>query len=762
MSLLVSPSKASPAPHARPLPPGGHRKRLSTSLSPSPRSVPGARLGVSRETTPTPVAGIEEALMSPGRDRDGTMGGLRERSEDELQRAGKDALVHALREEWEMRDKLAAKIETLETEREKLESGSEDVLKTMAALQARADEAFAEQNRMEADLEERDQLLESLKRRVSKADKQVKESQKRYADQESAFEVERQALQAQEAHFQKRVAALQAAARSTPTTTAPSTPSESQTVSSLKEELISLNLSHSTILAKFNNLTKEVQELKLANLELQEENEGWEFLMRERTFSGKVRERGGILGMASADSDSQESEPPLSAGSRRRRTRTVSGLASLDESLEDEMDGLHSDLDAQSPIFDEEHQFITDLDHGIHGNSLAPPSKRRGKKVKGDNLGDLPVTGGGLDLAAELGRAEVHLDGNKMRVLGKGDEGEALRTEVKQLREANKALSLYCSKIIDRIIAQEGYEHILSVDYKTRRAAGSRNVSGASRLTIKEIAAPATASFEETAAPSALSPTEALKEKKGRPLSMMVRAWSGTGEKTRVAEPAPITPVEPVAVEARAEKRARRGFSLDFRSLGFGGSTPDSEPKPALKPLTLASRASSATANEIPAPRSSSILARKLEPQEEDEEDRRERHRMEASLKLMGITSPPEGDGAVTPRGSTSEGRKSPWYRLSSAIGTSEPQQLNSLDQNDPEAALKAFDAKEAEKIAALAQGKAETGYTSPPKLGSRKSSTSGRDRSVSKSESVHTLWSLGGSSRPASQEIVPEETTTK
>jgi hypothetical protein len=45
---------------------------------------------------------------------------------------------------------------------------------------------------------------------------------------------------------------------------------------------------------------------------------------------------------------------------------------------------------------------------------------------------------------------------------------DALRSEVKVLKDANKALSLYASKILDRIIATEGFEHVLAVDYSEK------------------------------------------------------------------------------------------------------------------------------------------------------------------------------------------------------------------------------------------------------------------------------------------------------
>ena len=210
--------------------------------------------------------------------------------------------------------------------------------------------------------------------------------------------------------MQQRIRSL-LAAKASPSK--PSSPKPDDALVDLQEELATLNISHSTLLAQLNTATKELSELRQANAVLEEENEGWEFLVRERTFSGKLRD-------LSADhaAPNHDIHP-------RRSPRGQ--LEALDEEME--MDELHSDLEAQSPILDDEQMYIRDLDVDDGTNlaksasgHLAPPDRLR--KPKGENLGDLPLTSSGLDLAAELGRAEVDLNGSEMRVLGKGDEGE--------------------------------------------------------------------------------------------------------------------------------------------------------------------------------------------------------------------------------------------------------------------------------------------------------------------------------------------------
>ncbi|ODO09861.1 hypothetical protein I350_02083 [Cryptococcus amylolentus CBS 6273] len=708
--MSLDPSQAN---HSRPVAPR-HRKRLSSSIS--PRTFP-TTAREARETTPSPMFGNATGSLAPNGDGGNALvlSELRQRSESVLNRAGREDVEWALREEWETREKLEKKVGSLEGEIGALEATNAELERALAVVQARTDEAFNEQARMEADLEDRDRLLDRLRKRVSDTERQLKDSQKRNADQEKAFETERHALQAQEEHLQKRLnTALSAARKTRPPSPTPVHSDTAFSTSNLKEELATLRLSKSALEAKFSTVLWEVSELREENRELKEENEGWEFMVRQKTLNGHIRNDRGFLGM---DADGADA-----------------GRAQVDEAL------VQDTLDPHSPI----------------------------KSRKGVREASTEQAGGGSHLAAEIGRAQ---ETRELGVVEEGDEDEALRNEVKHLREAHKALSLYCSKIIDRIIAQEGFEQILSVDYKTRRV-GSRNVS-ATQTPLKEIAISLADSSVNTNLPPSVPLSEErvreAAERKTRPMSMF-RAFSSSTDRI-VEEPKPLPPPVEVpvpALEAKAEKRARRGFSLDFRSLGFGGAATPDPPKPALRPLTLSSRATSATPpSEKDKDKKDKMLspplsatARKLEPQEEDEDDKRERHRMEASLKLMGIQ--PGNVESTSPGPVTAVERRSPWSRLYSVIGTPDPEPLSprpAADAKDAEVALKEFHQLEAERIKALQQGKAEPRYTTPPKVGlHRRQSSSGagaRDRAMS-GGSVRTLWSLG-SSRPASQEIAKE-----
>lgn len=92
---------------------------------------------------------------------------------------------------------------------------------------------------------------------------------------------------------------------------------------------------------------------------------------------------------------------------------------------------------------------------------------------------------------------------------------------------------------------------------------------------------------------------------------------------------------------------------------------------------------------------------RKLEPTEEDEEDRRERHRMEATLKLMGISkSVDASNGQDNMKTKSPDSRKSPWSRIYSTIGSTE--HTFAVDNINPAAAqtaLNEYDQREAERM---------------------------------------------------------------
>jgi hypothetical protein len=304
------------------------------------------------------------------------------------------------------------------------------------------------------------------------------------------------------------------------------------------------------------------------------------------------------------------------------------------------------------------------------------------------------------------------------------NEVDSLRTEIKSLKDANKALSLYASKIIDRIIAQEGFEHVLAVDYEAK--------------------APATPTVS---VPSPDTSAEADQKPKRRNTMF---AHSNSNPPNRVEKLTTFN--SPPLNNSPPTRPNRRSLSFDWRSFSpFVGGDKEKkpDPNPNLRPLTLKPGSVSG--------------ARKLETQE-DEEDRRERERLKATMKLMGIEKtpdpvpPPVQDAYLSPETPTAtmEGVTSPsltsrfsFFRRSTAPPPTSSPALSqgnltnlthdTLVQAQAEQSLAALDAQEGILRAEMAKG-GSSGFTeilARRKSGSRRSHTSGGG-------SGSTVWSAG------------------
>ena len=379
------------------------------------------------------------------------------------------------------------------------------------------------------------------------------------------------------------------------------------------------------------------------NKELQEENESYNILLRERTLTGQFDLSKGLNGAPSdgGDDDSIARTKEDDAGSMRSNSRSL--LDPVDETPESgTMDpNLVNGFDVP------DHDSVSS-GHRLGGRHARRPGNNAGSAshspARGETLADLPITGPGLDLAAELGRAENKdsydpsgrrsrkasaADRKPSNISGPRPEVDALRSEVKTLKDANKALSLYASKILDRIIATEGFEHVLAVDYS-------------------EKAEPA------PAMPNSDSPPAA--SKKPRPQSLMIgRTISSSSDNYPSPMMSPterLTTFDRIRAEAASvktppipatAKASRRSLSFDWKNFPMFGSGGDKKPEnPGLRPLTLKTGANSVLGG-----------ARKLDT-EEDDEDRRERERLNATMKLMGIEKPADAPTPIIERSSSS------------------------------------------------------------------------------------------------------------
>jgi hypothetical protein len=627
--------------------------------------------------------------------------------------------------------------------------------------------------------------------------------------QTTTFEAERQAFYDNEQHLKSRIQSLSQARRH-PAPRSPSVAPDPESEAEPDEEddmvhvqtlskpdnddhdnepaeMTALRLELSTLSTSYNSmqntlvlLQTQLVDLKRVNNELQEENESYNILLRERTLNGQFdlfRQVGGVPGSNNSEQgeedDSMNNIRDDDTGSLRSNAR--SALDPVDEAPEGgEMDPqLTFDLD------------LLEADSSVSSRrrtSRHNRNKRGGSTshspTRGESLANLPITGPGLDLAAELGRAENKdiLEGRAVEdrdhsVLSNQDKRDkkqstdrkmssdasaakeprpaaghdidALRTEVKALKDANKALSLYASKIIDRIISQEGFERVLAIDYE------------------KE-ATPTTPSLPLNQAPASKSPPQDFSRSRsqsttlGRSSSLQSPLLSPTERLTTFESISSLKPTN-----SPSEKLNRRSMSFDWNNFNIFGGSGEKKPEVStnLRPLTLKPGGSSLVVSG----------ARKLDT-EEDDDDRRERERLAATMKLMGIekpvtlhphppimeksqSAPSETPSGVSSRFSFFRRKSITSSAISSDASSTTSARMNfaspnlassktnltqeALEQAEAENGLAALDAHERSLSMELAKGSGG-GFTEIPKSGRRSR------RSAGGSGSGSTVWSAG------------------
>ncbi|KAJ7181775.1 hypothetical protein C8R43DRAFT_970412 [Mycena crocata] len=704
----------------------------------------------------------------------------------------RDALSASLKQETDQKEQLLVQVQNKDQTIASLSSENANLTSALNAAETRINELYTDQSRSELELAQRIEISENLRAQVRELEREKRDVQRRYNEQTSTFEAERQAFYDNEQHLKSRIMSLTQARKQPERQPDPSSPLDTESIADVEEEekhpqeaepskqdmddpetepaeMTSLRLELSTLSTSYSSLQStlvllqtQLVDLKRVNHELQEENESYMILLRERTLSGQfdVMKQVGAGSTDDEDEDEDDEDEVASAdvGSLRSAGRSV-----LDK-VEEEDDGQEETLEQQ---LERSLTSPRDTDSPSSSRPLGRPGRKRtgslshSPSIRGESLADLPITGPGLDLAAELGRAENKdiLDGNvveeqdrsvlngkkrsKKSSTGRKDfeasgiepsgsmsDVDALRTEVKSLKDANKALSLYASKIIDRIISQEGFEHVLAVDYE------------------KEPQTPSTAGPGATKALPTLLPLV-----KPRPQSAIVgRSTSTPGTPALGGSPLPSAPKIGTPPNPKAQRR-----SLSFDWKGFSIFNTEKKPEnPSLRPLTLKPGASSVTG------------ARKLETHE-DENDRRERERMNATMKLMGIqpqpspvfppsvppptapsvpstpsrrfsffgratTAPPATDGSDTSSVHSNSGRV--------GLGIGPPSLTQeALEHAEAQNSLAALDAHERTLSAEIARG-SSSGFTeiAPRKPGSRRA----RRSAAGSGSQGSTVWSAG------------------
>ena len=550
-------------------------------------------------------------------------------------------------------------------------------------------------------------------------------------------------------------------------------------MTALRLELSTLSTSYSSLQNTVQLLSSQLLDLKRVNNQLQEENESYNILLREKTLNGQFDILKSVGAKEVDSSSTDEDDNCDDAEDYDKEDHTSRGA----RTPLDPVDELAEDMDSAVYGEEAEQDTLVQDDTGSLSSSENRDKSRRtgrgGRRVKnsssspppkGESLADLPVAGPGLDLAAELGRAENQaiIDGtadpttrDRSSSNAKGKRGkrssidkkaseakldssgdlDALRNEVKSLKDANKALSLYASKIIDRIIAQEGFEHVLAADYEKPPP------SPVKKQVVKK------PSVEET-------------KPKPRPQSAIFGlAFPSSEPPVQPSQPnaATVNDTLPPYVTEKATRTQRRSMSFDWKGFSmFGGSSEKkTEPNPNLRPLSLRPGATSV------------VSARKLDTTEDDE-DRRERERLHATMKLMGINKPmtsapptpsaasmanttstsPNPQSEVAPPKSAIASRFSFFRSRSTASDVSPntptqastqsgPLTAEALERAEAVTTLAALDEREKVLSAEIAKG-SHGGFTELPSRRQRGEGRSRKSRKSGGSGSGSTVWSAG------------------
>ncbi|KAH9969010.1 hypothetical protein BC827DRAFT_1121006 [Russula dissimulans] len=699
-----------------------------------------------------------------------------------------EVLAASLKRETEEKERLLVQLQNKEQTITTLTEENVNFSTALNTAETRLYEFYTEQARMEEELSARIEVTEKLRAQVRELEREKRDLHRRYNEQTTTFEAERQAFYDNEHHLKSRIQSLiqartQAVVPRSPTvsdvpetgtdeeveeevveSSAPSQEKEDPhaepaELTAVKLELSTLSTSYASLQNTLVLLQTQLVDLKRVNNQLQEENESYNILLREKTLSGQYDVFRQVSGDRSSYDEEESQTDEMGDVQSMRSGAHSSQLGTVDE---------HPDEGDLPADFGADHADL--VQHSDDEGSLEREGSNRSKRnrhgrsrhshspaPRGESLAGLPITGPGLDLAAELGRAENKdiLEGHPVdvsvpprdkrgkkgssesRKISAGDHGmdrthslnevDTLRSEIKSLKDANKALSLYASKIIDRIIAQEGFEHVLAIDYDAKTPATP---------TATTVASPPTSTAEPD-------------QKSKRRNTMYARTDSNPPPRVEKL----TTFYSPPPSNSPPSRPSRRSLSFDWRAFSsFVSGDKDKKPdaNPNLRPLTLKPGSISG--------------ARKLETQE-DEEDRRERERLNATMKLMGIEKPPLPpkiqDVNIAPEtptvkvenvASPSLASRFSLFRRTTAPPESAPNSSPEILQGSPaslthdtlvqaqaEESLAALDAQERVLSSEMAKG-GNGGFTET--LARRKSSS--RRSHTSGGGSGSTVWSAG------------------
>lgn len=666
----------------RPAPPGRARGGQSRSISSyslnrqTPPRSPLATTSVLPDQTEATGLGLE---TNGGTEDTATHEIPLEDVENALRDLTRDDLVLALKRAKEQMDILDAKLDASVERNEALEvtlaeyatqvntlDGDKDSLQfALSHREERIDELMREQERNEHEVYLKAQVNERLRKQLDESERARADAERRYADQSSTSDKERQSyldmeklLQAQKAkasaaleraqasnqqlsrqndRLQQKLAQHQHSSPLRPEVTqetddgaqndhptvdtgplveddresSADTPPQSShstvvakslyaeqsssELESLRNEFVTLQTSHTSLTATIQHLQAELRDFKAANADLRTQNETFVDLLQEKTINGELITESAMLNRRYSTIDSSEAS-------------SETGTTEASEAEDDVPD------------------VPTKKSRGIQ-------SRRRELKAQASReMLNVP-----RNLASELEKSEPDEEQRETRRRERtrersealGNNVEELQKEIWDLRDANQALTLYVTKILDRIISREGYENVLAIDADQKRTLRNK----ASRI---RPGLPADASPDKTATQSAQSQA----------------AFLGIGRSQGPTSPG--SPRTPTANSSGFHSKAKRSASIDWRSFlpSVGGSA-QSPPS-----ATGASVQGSASGGEARRIRSSQEI--------EDKHDEEVREQIRQNMIRQGIV-PPENQLKSQKRASTGLGTF-----FSRVIGSSE------------------------------------------------------------------------------------------
>ncbi|EJT99888.1 hypothetical protein DACRYDRAFT_109312 [Dacryopinax primogenitus] len=552
----------------------------------------------------------------------------------------KEQLEMQLRREQEEKGNLSLRLEDATKAIQEHDSINVSLRSSLQLAESRLAQLSADALRTETSMSDQTDLVSALREQLASMERERREVEKRYREQAEAFELERQAQWEAEHVSRQRLERLEirlrrAEARVVKGGLQPETEDDGQEeidkvdtpkienlpkredkdqeeppeMTMMRLEMDSLSGAFTTLQNTHQILLQEMADLKRVNQQIQEENESYNVLLRERTLAGTFH----LPGTSPySDNVSLDEDVYSKAGSRLDPVSEDAEVRELEGG--DQFPVLSSKRDS-SPV------------------SSVPSSRQRRRRASagsakgvGESLAGFPVSGPGEDLAAELGRAEardgvpeVAVESPKNPKKEDNSSVASMRAEIQALKDANKALSLYAAKILDRIIADEGFEHVLAADYNKDGPANAHTSTNRPDRT------------------SSLTRSKTVAGHGRRPASATL-----SGVRDQPQEQIPNHNAPPPMMASKSEPPSsmqqqpkRRSMSIDWKGL-WGGGTQEKKNE-SLRPLSLATAATPAP----PKPPMHTVVPTRTRfiprDTEEDEEDQRERERLNATMKLMGI-----------------------------------------------------------------------------------------------------------------------------